>query len=327
MLDAWGRGDRRYGCEVAAASAGTVETSSGLHIVAPHAFADVIGGAAAGTATAGPIDTLLVVGGDGVYAAAEDDELVGLLARATGHSRRMGSVCSGTFLLAAAGLLEGRRVTTHWARAGRLQRRHPAVLVDADPIHLRDGNIWTSAGVTAGIDLALALVEDDVGADVAQHVARHLVMFLRRPGGQSQFAAPLWSATAEREPIRLALDLIHRQPETDLSVPALARRVAMSERNFTRQFSREVGRPPARYVEEARVQAARRLLEQTTTPVDQVAVSSGFGTAETMRRAFLRRLGVPPADYRRRFRLPAASDDSFDQTFDDNPFDPMEVAT
>jgi transcriptional regulator GlxA family with amidase domain len=219
----------------------------------------------------------------------------------TNRSVRVASVCTGTFLLAAAGLLDGLRVTTHWARAEQLAADYPAVIVDADPIFIRSGNVWTSAGVTAGIDLALAMVEEDHGATIAQTVARWLVMFLRRPGGQSQFAAPVWSPSAPLGPIRLAQDHVQADPSADLSVPKLAQVASMSERHFLRVFAREVGCTPADYVERVRLDTARRLLEQRGDGVETIARSAGFGTAETMRRVFIRRLGVSPTDYRRRF--------------------------
>ena len=210
-------------------------------------------------------------------------------------------MCSGAFVLAAAGLLDGRRATTHWARAARLAAEHPDVRVDADPIWTRDGDVWTSAGVTAGIDVALALVEDDHGVDVAETVARWLVMFLRRPGTQSQFAAPVWRRRARDEPVRRAQDLIDADPADDHRLGRLAARVAMSERHLLRRFTAEVGVTPARYVAAARVAAARRELEETDEPVAAIAAGVGFGTAESMRRTFVRDLGTPPDDYRRRF--------------------------
>jgi transcriptional regulator GlxA family with amidase domain len=216
--------------------------------------------------------------------------------------RRLGSVCSGSFVLAEAGLLDGRRATTHWEWCATLAERYPAVTVASDPIFVRDGKIYTSAGVTAGMDLALALVEEDHGRELALEVARQLVMFLRRPGGQSQFSAQLAAQTADREPLRDLQSWISEHPEADLSVPALARRVAMSPRNFARVFTREVGMTPARFVESVRVEAARRRLEESASGVDSVAAACGFGTAESMRRAFLRIVRVPPAAYRHRFR-------------------------
>jgi transcriptional regulator GlxA family with amidase domain len=216
--------------------------------------------------------------------------------------RRLGSVCSGAFLLAEAGLLDGRRATTHWGWCKVLAERHPAVRVDPDPIFVRDGNVYTSAGVTAGMDLALALVEEDHGRALALQVARQLVLFLRRPGGQSQFSAQLAVQSADREPLRDLQAWIAEHPGLDLSVPSLARRVAMSPRNFARVFARELGTTPARFVERVRVEAARRRLEESAHGVDMVAAECGFGTAESMRRAFLRTLHVPPSAYRSRFR-------------------------
>jgi len=198
-------------------------------------------------------------------------------------------------------LLDGRTVTTHWARADRLANEFPLLDVDADPIWTRDGNVWTSAGVTAGIDVALALVEDDHGVDVAETVARWLVMFLRRPGTQSQFAAPVWRTRARDEPIRRAQELIEADPGADHRLRVLARRVALSERHFLRRFTAELGITPARYVAAARVDAARRELEAGTDTIAAIAARVGFGTAESMRRTFVRDLGTAPDDYRRRF--------------------------
>jgi transcriptional regulator GlxA family with amidase domain len=216
---------------------------------------------------------------------------------------RLASVCSGAFLLAKLGVLDGRPVTTHWARAARLAADYPAIHVQPDPIFIRSGNVWTSAGVTAGMDLALAMVDDDHGGELAQTVARWLVMFMRRPGGQSQFAAPVWAPPAQRPAVRAAQDHIHAQPEADLRVPVLARRVGMSPRHFSREFTRQIGTSPGHYVEQVRVETARRLLESEPVSIPLAARRAGFGSAETMRQAFVRRLGIPPDHYRRRFAL------------------------
>lgn len=281
-----------YTVEIAASRTGVLTCSSGMQIVATRALRSV-----------GPgVDTLLVAGGAGTEAAVRDAGLVRWLRAVAPSARRYGSVCSGSFVLAAAGLLDGRRATTHWAWCALLAKLHPRVTVAPDPIFVRDGNVYTSAGVTAGMDLALALVEEDHGREVALEVARQLVMFLRRPGGQSQFSAQLAVQTAEREPLRELQAWIADHPDADLSVPALARRVAMSPRNFARVFTREVGTTPARFVESVRVEAARRRLEESAHGVESVAEACGFGTAESMRRAFLRTVRVPPAAYRHRFR-------------------------
>jgi transcriptional regulator GlxA family with amidase domain len=254
----------------------------------------------------GPIDTLIVAGGAGARAAQYDERLVAWLRDAAWRSRRVTSVCTGAFLLAAAGLLDGRRATTHWAWCNVLAQHYPAVTVEPDPIFVRDGNVITSAGVTAGMDLALALVEEDVGREVALEAARWLVLFLKRPGGQSQFSSQLASQRADREPLRELQGWVADNLERDLSVPALAGRAGMSERNFARAFRRETGLTPAAYVEVVRVERARIALESGDLPVELVAKQVGFGTVETMRRAFRRRLGVAPADYRSRFRARAA---------------------
>ena len=215
--------------------------------------------------------------------------------------RRVATVCSGTFLAAEAGLLTGRRVTTHWARASELAEAYPDVTVDADPIYIHHGKVWSSAGVTAGIDLSLALVEEDCGIAVAQTVARWLVMFLHRPGGQTQFASPVWVPRAERSTIRAVQTLIEAAPDGDHRLPALAAAAAMSVRHFTRVFTDEVGETPARFVERVRIETARNELETTTDTLDRIAARCGFGSAETLRRVFQRRLGVSPDAYRRRF--------------------------
>jgi transcriptional regulator GlxA family with amidase domain len=280
-----------YPIELVTPDGAPARSTSGLTLHADHAIA----------AVRGPIDTLVVAGGAGAARAVGDQPLIAWIARTAARSRRVASVCNGAFLLAQAGLLDGRRATTHWESCARLAERYPRVTVEPDPIFVRDGKVWTSAGVTAGMDLALAMIEEDHGADVALNTARSLVLFVRRPGGQSQFSAQLSAAPARREPLRDVQAYIAEHPAADLSVPALAARAYMSERNFARAFRAETGMTPAAYVEAVRVERARRELETTELPVQSVAAQCGFGTVETMRRAFGRRLGVNPAAYRARF--------------------------
>lgn len=249
-----------------------------------------------------PRDTLVLPGGRGTETALADGELVDWVRAAAPHTRRVVTVCTGAFLAAEAGLLDGCAATTHWAFASHLAARYPAVTVDPDPIFVRSSpKVWTAAGVTAGIDLALALVEDDHGTDVAQTVARWLVMYLRRPGGQTQFAAPVWMPRAKRAPIREVQEAIEAEPAAPHRICDLAGRAAMSPRHFTRVFTAEVGEAPGAYVERIRTEAARRQLEETDDTVTVIADRCGFGTAETMRRNFIRRLGVSPDQYRRTF--------------------------
>jgi transcriptional regulator GlxA family with amidase domain len=249
------------------------------------------------------IDTLVIPGGDGVHAARSDAELLTWIRAAAPKCRRVATVCTGAFLAAEAGLLDGRTVTTHWARAERLATEFPRLRVDADPIYVRDGKYWSSAGVTAGIDLALTLVEEDLGTEVAQTVARWLVMFLHRPGGQTQFATSVWAKRAERSAIRLVQNLVESSPGADHRVPSMAGAAAMSVRQFNRVFASEVGEPPGRFVERVRTEVARRELETTNDTLDVIAGRCGFGTAETLRRVFKRRLNVSPDSYRRRFKV------------------------
>jgi transcriptional regulator GlxA family with amidase domain len=281
-----------YEVVVAASRAEALQTSSGISLAPARTLRGV----------RGELDTLLVAGGAGVARAERDEALIRWLRGAAGRSRRVASVCTGAFLLARAGLLDGRRATTHWASCAELARRYPATEVHDDAIFVRDGNVWSSAGVTAGMDLALALVEQDAGREVALEVARWLVLFVRRPGGQSQFSVQLAAQTAERDPVRELQAWIAEHPDRDLSVAALAARACMSARNFARVFHREVGMTPAAYVQAIRVERAQRELEATVATIDQIARRCGFGTPETMRRAFQRRLGVGPGDYRARFR-------------------------
>ena len=252
----------------------------------------------------GPIDTLIVAGGFGVIGAEEDEAVIDWIRAAAARSRRVTSVCSGALLLAKAGLLEGLRATTHWSVCSELARRYPEIDVDETPIFVRDGNVWTSAGVTAGMDLSLALVADDLGDEIALEVARWLVLFLRRPGGQAQFSTHVSGRAASRGGLRELQLWIADNLGADLRVERLAERAHMSPRNFARAFHHEVGLTPGAYVESLRIERARQCLERDADPVESIAASCGFGTPETMRRAFARRLGSSPAEYRARFSPP-----------------------
>jgi transcriptional regulator GlxA family with amidase domain len=292
LLELDERGRRDYEVRMLSRDGAALLTSSGLTIVPEGKLSDA----------PAQIDTLVVPGGRGARAASNDAALLAWIAATADRSRRTAAVCTGAFVLAAAGLLDGRRATTHWSAAQALARAYPRVEVDPDPIYVRDGSVWTSAGVTAGMDLALALVEDDLDREAALEIARHLVLFLRRPGNQSQFSATLAAQQPGREPLREVQRLVVEDVAGDHSVEAMAARAHMSARHFARAFRAETGVTPARYVERVRLEAARRRLEDSSEPVEAVASACGFGTAETMRRVFLRALEVGPAEYRRRFQ-------------------------
>ncbi|MBE1592989.1 GlxA family transcriptional regulator [Nonomuraea angiospora] len=280
-----------YQVEVAAVRAGPVPSGNGIAVTA-RALGEVTG----------PVDTLMVVGGMSVPGQLGDRELVEAVARLAAGARRVASVCNGAFLLAEAGLLDHRRATTHWLSAGELAARYECVEVDADPLYIEDGDVWTSAGVLSGVDLALALVARDHGHALARDVARGLVVYLHRPGGQSQFSTPMRAMTPRSEPLRELQAYIDANPAADLSVPALAARVGMSERHFSRVFTGQTGLSPGRYVERSRAEAARRLLEVTAHPLDRVARESGLSTPETLYRVFRRHWRISPGDHRRGFR-------------------------
>jgi len=261
---------------------GLVTSSSGLTLAGARPYRNL----------RGPIDTLMLPGGDGAEEILCDADLLDWLRRASRRVRRVCSVCTGATLLAAAGILDGRRAVTHWRWCSRLQQQFPKVRVESDPIFIRDGRIYTSAGVTAGLDLALALVEEDHGGQRALEIARDLVMFLRRPGGQAQFSALLLAQTGDRRPIQELQGWIVEHLTGDLSVTALAAHCRMSPRHFARRFVAELGVTPARCVEQTRVEAARVLLQSTRYPLKEVASRSGFGSPDSMRRSFLRTLGA-----------------------------------
>lgn len=290
LLAEAGSSDPGYALEVVS-PVSVVRRWPGLCIQAGRSYLDV----------RGPIDTLIITGTDTPAEATRDPELITWLARVAPQTRRLVGLCTGTFALAAAGLLDGRRATSHWLFCDELTRLFPRVHVERDPIYVRDETIYTGVGASAGLDLALALVEDDVGRRIALAVAKREVFFLKRPGGQAQFSVQLSTQIAEREPLRDLQMWIADHPDADLSVDALARRVAMSPRNFCRVFVREVGMTPGRFVERVRIEAARRLLEDSSRSVPEVAVACGFGGAETMRLAFRRALGVNPKVYRSHF--------------------------
>ncbi|TXM97018.1 GlxA family transcriptional regulator [Methylobacterium sp. WL64] len=278
-----------YAPRVIAAGDGALTASAGLRLVAeplPERGA--------------PVDTLIVAGGPGVTAACADPALVAWARDRAGRARRVASVCTGAFLLGAAGLLDGRRAVTHWKHCGALARRYPLARVEPDPIFVQDGPVWTSAGVTAGIDLALALVEADLGRDLALAVARHLVMFLKRPGGQAQFSAAL-ALQAGEDRFAALHAFIAQNLSGDLSLPALAEAAGMSERSLSRHYREATGLTPAKAVERLRIEAARRALAETAQPVKRIARTCGFGSEETLRRSFLRHVAATPQEYRARF--------------------------
>lgn len=289
-----------YEVHVVAQDAGPVRTTSGLTIDADQGFEDA-------SRDGDAIDTLIISGGHGTVKALENHTLLEFVSDAAARSKRIVSICTGALILAEVGLLNNRRATTHWWWCPILAQRYPKVEVDPDAIFVQDGNIWTSAGVTTGMDLALSLVEMDWGHDVALQVARYNVMYMMRPGGQSQFSAHLIAQRAEDPVINSTLDYVLGHLEEPLSVTALAARACMSERTFARKFKEETKVTPAHYVEAARVQAARVELEQSDTGIEQIAVSTGFQSAERMRRAFQRHVGVSASDYRERFRSSASN--------------------
>ena len=294
-------GGAPYRMVVVSRRGGPVTTTSGLPLVT-QPMARAIGKS--------QIDTLIVPGGAGIHDTLRDGPTVAWVRRQALSVRRIASVCTGAFLLAEAGLLTGRRATTHWKSHARLAQQYPDVEVDPDPIYIRDGRIWTSAGITAGIDLSLALIQEDLGRKVAMQVARHLVVFLNRPGGQSQFSAPLQAQTAAaaaaatgNAPNRFAPlhDWIAENVAGDLRVERLAEQAGMSPRTFARVYTAKIGVTPARMVEKIRIEAVRRNLEESDMPIKQIAARCGFGQEERLRRAFGRQVGTTPAEYRRRF--------------------------
>ncbi|CAM3018296.1 Transcriptional regulator GlxA family, contains an amidase domain and an AraC-type DNA-binding HTH domain [Pseudomonas gessardii] len=282
-----------YAVNVIAAQAEPVMTSAGLALVA-----EPLPGAET------PCDTLVIAGGWGVYGAAEDPQLVAWVRQKATQSRRMASVCTGAFLLAASGLLDGCRVATHWTRCEELARKYPRLQVEANPIFIQQGSLWTSAGVTAGIDLCLALVEEDLGRAVALDVARHLVVFLKRPGGQAQFSVTLSLQKGGSRFSELHA-WIAEHLHLDLNIATLAAACGMSERSFVRHYRADTGQTPARAVELIRVETARRQLADSAVAIKRIAAQCGFGSEETMRRSFIRALSITPQLYRERFSAPA----------------------
>ena len=280
-------GDVRYDVVTVSLGGVPIRTSSGLTVLPDRALADVT-----------DADTVILPGADGIpVVGAETTGAIGDLVRG---ARRVASVCTGAFLLAGTGLLDGRRAVTHWEFAGELARRHPAVEVDARDTVVRDGPVTTAGGVASGIELALALVEEDLGREAAHHMARLLVTYVSKPGGQAQFAAP--EGGAARSPaLREVQLLIHAHPDEELTLNSLARRAGLSERHFSRLFRAQVGMSAKEYVERARVAAAMRLLTGTVRDVEDIAREAGFGTGATMRNAFLRVLRVSPHECRERF--------------------------
>jgi transcriptional regulator GlxA family with amidase domain len=283
---------KAYHVEIWSERVGAIDGSCGVSLNATRSIA---------AAAPFELDTLIVAGSPGTGNLVSKP-CVDWLREATGGIRRVGGICTGVFLLAEAGLLDGCRAVTHWAFCDELARRYPAIRVEPDPIFLRDGRFYTTAGMTAGMDLALALVQDDLGRDVALATAQLLVVFLKRPGGQSQFSAHLAAQLDGDGPIAELQRWILDHLDTDLTIEALAERVHMSPRNFVRNFEREAGTPPGVFVERARLDAARRALEDGEDQIETIARHCGFTSAEILRRLFQRRLGVSPTAYRQRFR-------------------------
>lgn len=294
VLREMGKSGGGYSVELVSTARGKAAACTcGLQYLAPTRYTDL----------RGPVDTLLVAGGEGAVGAVGDRALLGWLRRRAPRARRTGSVCTGAFLLAAAGLLDGRRATTHWQWCGRLAKEFPKVDVTGAPIFIKDGPVYTSAGITAGIDLALAMVEEDFGAAVALQIAKELVLYLRRSGGQSQFSAMLGDPAANGDRFHDLRVWVGERLGAPMHVEALAEQVGMSPRHFARVFRAETGVTPARFVEKLRIEAACRRLEETSHGLKAIAAACGFGGPDSMRRSFMRRLEVTPDHYRARFRL------------------------
>ncbi|WP_199787055.1 GlxA family transcriptional regulator [Streptomyces sp. CNS654] len=282
----------RYDVRIVSVTGQDVRTSGGIRL----GVDGTLGG------LPGRLGTLLVPGRRDWQRAVDDDALTSGVRDLAGRSRRVASVCAGAFVLAEAGLLNGRRAATHWRLAGELATAYPAVTVESDPLFVRDGHVITSAGITAGMDLALALVEEDHGAGPARDTARELVVFMARPGGQSQFSARLRPREAEHPAVRAAMDAVSADPGGAHTPATLARLGKVSVRHLSRLFRGETGLSPAQYIESVRLEAAQALLTSGTGPIEAVADEAGFGSAETMRRAFQQTLGLSPTHYRARFR-------------------------
>lgn len=288
-----------YEIIVAAAKAGPFATNSGIQLVSDVSFENI---AAAGFTTA---DTVIAAGGDkGLSAALADGKITALVRLAAARGARIISVCSGAFFLAAAGVLDGRRAATHWDSVDRLRHFHPGVRVDPESIYVRDGDIWTSAGVTAGIDLALALIASDHGDAVALAVARDNVVFPIRPGGQSQFSSALAACGVRDRRLARLVDSVTRRPDNDWRSDALAAEAGVSLRSLSRLFRRELNDSPSGFVERVRIDKARRALLEGNDPIEKIAIDCGFGSARRMDRAFIRVIAATPSDFRARFRLP-----------------------
>lgn len=291
-----GDGMERYTTTLVANKMGTLSSTGHMRLMTDRTFDSYT------DADLAQIDTLLIAGGVGISDAMREGEIMQFIKRAAPHTRRIGSICTGAFALARLGMLDGRRATTHWEAVGRMKERYPQIDVEEDALYVRDDHIWTSAGVTAGIDMALAMIEEDYGHEVTLAVARRHVVYMIRPGGQSQFSARLIGQSKPPGRLGPLVDWVGENPQEDLSIPALAERAAMSERSFARHFSSEVGMTPARFVERTRLDYARQYLEQETKSLDEVFVEAGFASAEQMRRSFQRCLNITPQAYRSRFK-------------------------
>lgn len=281
-----------YRLEVVGTVAGPVPSSSGVRLLPDRSLRDEV---------PEPSHTLLVAGAPGMAERHPPSRLLEWLRQQAPRARRYGSICSGAFFLAAAGLLDGRRVTTHWNVADVLARKYPSLRVEKDALYVRDGRVRTAAGVTAGMDLSLALVEEDLGREIALSVAAQLVMFFKRPGGQLQFSRDSVAAPSGRAALQELQRWVHAHPAEDHSVPQLAERMGLSTRHFARLFLSEIGVTPAAWVEATRVEAARRFLEASAYAPKEIAFRCGFTNVDLLRRAFQRHLGVTPSEYRKRF--------------------------